>query len=180
MSSGVKTTDLEDNRNKSYRSNSLVHSKANMNGKSETIDPQSAEIMTPYAKMHNEEDFDPYNDNMSDEHNISVVEAVEHECDVRRAVIGGVLIVVMGTIIFLVVYYQGFLREQVSNFMETIKEYPISTVFLYFVIMTVLISASVPSAIPQVFGSYVFVHAFGFFKGFWIMVGVDYVSMMIG
>ena len=94
--------------------------------------------------------------------------------------IGGSLILVMGTLIFFVIYYQGFLREQVGNFMDTIKEYPVSTVFLYFVIMTVLISASVPSAIPQVFGSYVFVHAFGFLKGFWIMVCVDYVSMMIG
>lgn len=79
MSSGIKTTDMEDNRDKRNRSSSLVNSRAIMNGKSDVVEPVSAEVMTPYAKMHNEEEFDPYNDDMSDAHNISVAEAVEHE-----------------------------------------------------------------------------------------------------
>lgn len=90
------------------------------------------------------------------------------------------MVMLMITIIFLVIYYRSFFMDQIQTYVDTIIEYPVTGVIIYFLIMTLMISSSVPSAIPQVFGSYVFVQAFGFIKGFWIFVFVDYFAMLIG
>ena len=160
------------------RSSSMVNSKQHMYGKDLTKEPINKNFSTPYEKMENEE-LDPYDD-FSDSHNISIADAYEQQCDLRKTLIGGTLVLIMATIIFLVVWYKGFLMDQVSEFTDTIREYPFYSVLIFWVAMTICISASVPSAIPEVFGSYVFVQAFGFIKGFWIMVLVDYFSMLVG
>jgi uncharacterized membrane protein YdjX (TVP38/TMEM64 family) len=181
MSSPFQKEIYDDSKQAKLRSSSLVNGKTAMNGKEFTNEALVKRFSTPYKRMDNDLEYDPYNEeNSSDMHNISIAEAYEHEWDTRRTVIGFVLILLMATIIFLVIFYKGILLDQVNNFTETIQEFPVSTIILYCIIMTILISASVPSAIPQVFGSYVFVHAFGFINGFWLMVLVDYISMLIG
>jgi hypothetical protein len=125
-----------------------------------------SDFTTPYGKMRDEVEIDPYIDDESERHNITISEAYDHECDTRKTLIGGVLIALMFTIIFLVIWFRDDIMEKVNEFMDTIQEHPISTTFIFFGVMTLMISASVPSAIPQVSGSYIFVHAFGFFNGF--------------
>jgi len=86
----------------------------------------------------------------------------------------------MATTIFWVIWFKDDIMREINNLMEIIKEFPVATILIFFVMMTLMISASVPSAIPQIAGSYLFVHAFGFLYGFLIMVVVDYFSMLIG
>ncbi len=174
--------DIKDNKRRSSLNNgstSLVNGKTLMAGKSKKNLKQEDAVFTPYKKME-EEDEDFYPDNLSDLHNISIAEAYEHKCDVRKTVISTILLILMGTIITLVVIYREDILEKMNDFMDLIKENPCKTTFIYFIVMTLMISASVPSAIPQVSGSYLFVQAFGFIKGFLLMVVVDYFAMLIG
>lgn len=167
-------------RKTDYGDSYLVNSKAVMNNQPDLERRAMSDFTTPYGKLRDDGEIDPYVDEESEMHNITISEAYEHQWDIRKTLIGGVLLALMFTIIFLVIWFRDDIMEQVNNFMDTIREYPVSTVFIFFGVMTVMISASVPSAIPQVSGSYIFVHAFGFFNGFCLMVVVDYFAMLIG
>ena len=179
MSLDIKNANISNSENKG-RSASLINQKVRMDGKNNTTDPLRENTFTPYGKMHNEDDYDPYRDDISDAHNISIAEAVEEECDITKTVWGSLLVLLMITIIFLVVYFRSFFMDQIQTYVDYMTNSPITGVLIYFVIMTLMISSSVPSAIPQIFGSYVFVQAFGFIKGFWIFVFLDYFAMLIG
>lgn len=97
--------------------------------------------MTPYNKMEDDaeaeyhaEDEDEHNkedDNMSDLYNISMAEAVEDQCDVRRAFISASILITIGVIIFLAIYFKNFLMDQLENFLEIMIEYPLATSLIY-------------------------------------------------
>ena len=59
------------------RHNSELTPKLKMGGKNETNDMLN--YMTPYGKLENEDENDPYRDDLSDLHNISMAEAIEHD-----------------------------------------------------------------------------------------------------
>ncbi|CAI2373059.1 unnamed protein product [Moneuplotes crassus] len=160
-------------------SNSLINEDKFRSGHSKTLGGNDKDAFTPYKQMHDEDD-QQYLDNLSEMHNISIKEAYEHECDVRKTIISSILLLCMATIIILVIVFREDIIEKMSDFMEIIKEHPTKTILIYFLLMTLMISASVPSAIPQVSGSYLFVQAFGFLKGLLVMIVVDYFSMLIG
>jgi uncharacterized membrane protein YdjX (TVP38/TMEM64 family) len=172
----TKKQDFDDKDGDVRRGSSLVNKKAVMNQNNDN----NYQLDTPYGKMKDEDEFDPYNDELSETHNISMIEAYEHKWDFRKTIISTSMLLTMATIIFLAIWYKDYLMEQIIIFMDVIKENPVATVLIYWGLMTFMISASVPSAIPQVMGSYIFVHAFGFMNGFLLMVAVDYVSMLVG
>lgn len=174
---GKKTMNLRKSMNNA--SNSLINEDKFRSGPSKTMGGNDKEMFTPYKQMHDEDDHQ-YLENLSDMHNISIKDAYEHECDVRKTIISTILLLWMATIIILVVLFRDDILEKMNDFMEIIQEHPMKTIFIYFLLMTLMISASVPSAIPQVSGSYLFVQAFGFLEGFLVMIVVDYFSMLIG
>lgn len=137
--------------------------------------------MTPYKRMEDEdEEFDPYDDKLSDLYRKSMAEAAEHECDTKRVIFSFLILITIGVVIFLAFYFKSFFMGKIDTFTGTMAEYPISSIMIFLAAMIILIGASVPSAIPIVFGSFVFVRAFGFYNGLWIFILVDYVAMQIG
>ena len=75
---------LDSNPDLKVRSASWVNQKVRMDGKNNTTDALNNNAFTPYGKMQNEEEYDPYRDDLSDAHNISIAEAVEEEWDIKK------------------------------------------------------------------------------------------------
>jgi len=114
------------------RTSSLVNPKLTMNGKSLSSHNKADHLFTPYSKMNEDNDFYPYSDDFSDMHNISIVEAYEHKCDIRKTMISSVLLFLMAVTIFSVIWFKGEIMEEVGNLMEIIKENPFLTITIYF------------------------------------------------